>query len=87
MPKIAELKGVSILIHYREHPPPHIHARHAGREDRVEINPVRVMEGGNLRMPQRRMVLEWTERHQAELADAWQRAQERRPVGQIAPMG
>jgi hypothetical protein len=85
VPKIADLGGVTIMIHYREHPPPHFHARQAGREDRIQIDPVQVMSG-DLPRSQRRMVLEWAKEHQAALVEAWKAAEERRPVPQIAPV-
>lgn len=69
MPKLAELGGVMIMIHYREYPPPHFHTRHAEREDRIQIEPVRVMSG-NLPRSRRRIVLEWAKDNQVALVEA-----------------
>lgn len=86
MPKIAEVDGVTIMMYYREHPPPHFHARLAEREDRVQIDPVNVING-DLPRRQRRLVLEWAARHRAALSEAWRAAQERRPLPPITAVG
>jgi hypothetical protein len=82
VPKLAEIDGITIIMHYREHPPPHFHARRAEREDRVQIDPIGVING-NLPARQRRLVLEWAAQHQEALIAAWQAAQERRPLPPI----
>ena len=82
MPLVAELNGIAVVIHFREHPPPHFHARYGDDEAQIGIDPVEVREG-HLPRRQRRMVIEWARLHQADLAAAWEQAAARRPVGRI----
>jgi hypothetical protein len=33
MPKVSEFLGIIILMHWRDHPPPHFHARYQDEEE------------------------------------------------------
>ena len=37
MPRISEFYGIVIEMFFRDHPPPHFHARYAGEEAVIEI--------------------------------------------------
>ncbi len=84
MPEISRFLGIVIRMYYREHAPPHFHARYGEHEIVVEIESG-VVEG---RFPPRalRHVHEWLEIHRDELRVDWQLAAERRPLRPIAPL-
>jgi len=71
-------------MNYSDHDPPHFHARYADQEVIVEIL------AGNVRgyMSKRalRMLFEWVEIHQQELVENWNRARQREPLQEIAPL-
>ena len=85
MSELCRFRGAVIYIYFDEHNPPHFHVRHGGRDVQIGIDPVRLLEG-SLPAHIRRLILRWAEVRQAELAEAWCRAQRRRPPGKIAPL-
>ncbi len=84
MPEISRFLGIVIVIYYRDHEPPHFHAKYGEYEITVEIE-TGVVEG---RFPRRalRHVLEWHELHRDELRELWNMARERKPLRKIAPL-
>ncbi len=70
MPEISRFLGVVILMHFREHNPPHFHARYNEFEAALLIESLDVMEG-NLPPRVLSLVGEWAGLHQAELLDNW----------------
>jgi hypothetical protein len=84
MPRISEFYGITILMFFGDHNPPHFHARYAGRSARVALDGT-VLDG---RLPRRatRLVDEWAGLHRDELADCWDRVVNHRPPGTIEPL-
>jgi len=84
VPEISRFLGIVIRMYYREHTPPHFHARYGEYDVVVQIE-TGVVQG---RFPRRalRHVLEWHELHRAELLDDWNLACEGRPLRSIAPL-
>jgi len=84
MPEIARFLGIVVRMVYRDHHPPHFHARHGPYAIVVQLES-RVVEG---RCPPRalRHVLEWAELHHAELREDWDLACSRRPLKSIPPL-
>jgi hypothetical protein len=84
MPEISRFLGVVITMHWREHPPPHFHARTGAHQITVEI------ESGAVsgRFPPRalRLVQEWRELHKDELLVNWERAEKSQIISGIAPL-
>ena len=70
MPELARFFGIRITMYANDHPPPHFHARHAGRNALFEIPSLRVLSG---RLPPRvlGLILTWAARHRDELLAAW----------------
>lgn len=70
MPEISRFLGVVILMHFREHNPPHFHARYNEHEASIFIESLGVMQGS---LPPRvlSLVVEWAGLHQAELLENW----------------
>ena len=70
MPEICRFLGILILMHFREHNPPHFHVRYNEFEAAILIESLGVMEG---KLPPRvlSLVVEWAGMHQAELLEDW----------------
>lgn len=85
MPKISEFFGIAIYMYWREHPPPHFHARYGEYEALIAINDLSVLEG---ELPPRALglVIEWATIHQPELVAVWQQAQALEPLSKIDPL-
>jgi Domain of unknown function (DUF4160) len=68
-----------------DHPPPHFHARYGEYEARIELATLRVLNGS---LPARalRLVHEWAQAHESELAENWVRAQALEPLVPIEPL-
>ena len=69
-------------MYYRDHGPPHFHARYGRYGVVVELESG-VVQG---RFPPRalRHILEWAEMHQEELREDWDLARSRKPLKPIA---
>jgi hypothetical protein len=70
MPEISRFLGILILMHFREHNPPHFHAVYNEFEAAITIETLALMEG---KLPPRvlSLVIEWASVHQSELLDNW----------------
>ena len=82
MPTISRFYGIEITMRYRgEHPPPHFHAEYAGHKASFDIGTL-TMKGA---MPPkaRGLIVEWAAIHEAELFEAWQRAEAGLPLMEI----
>jgi hypothetical protein len=84
MPEISRFLGIVIRMYYREHAPPHFHARYGEHEVVVHIE-TGFVEG---RFPRRALhhVLEWWELHRGELSEDWNLAAAGAPLRPIAPL-
>jgi hypothetical protein len=85
VPRISAFYGIVIGMYFRDHPPPHFHARYAGEEAIIEIATGEVIAGS---IPGRaqRLVREWTELHREELVADWNRARARQDLEPIEPL-
>jgi Domain of unknown function (DUF4160) len=85
VPRISEFYGIVIEMFFRDHPPPHFHARYSGDEALVEIATGDVIAGS---LPPRatRLVREWAAMHRGELSDNWDRARHRQAPQRIKPL-
>jgi Domain of unknown function (DUF4160) len=61
MPTVSSFYGISILMFYAKHPPPHFHAHYAGKKARIDIRKLEILESD---LPPRalRLTLEWARR-------------------------
>jgi hypothetical protein len=84
MPEISRFLGIVIAMFYRDHTPPHFHARYGDYEITVEV------ESGivNGTFPPRAMghVLEWHRLHKNELREDWELAKAREALKSIPPL-
>jgi Domain of unknown function (DUF4160) len=85
MPEISRFFGIIIAMFYDEHNPPHFHARYGEAQAVIEIDSLRVLEGG---LPPRALglVIEWAAQHREALLRNWQLTREEKPPEKIAPL-
>lgn len=84
MPEISRFLGIIIAMFYRDHTPPHFHAKYGEYEITVDI------ETGiaNGQFPQRALshVMEWGLLHKSELLEDWELSKKRQPLKKIPPL-
>jgi hypothetical protein len=85
VPEISRFLGIVIAIYYRDHAPPHFHARYGEQEIRVEITTGHILSG-RFPLRARRLVLEWRALHESELRANWRAARRRKPLRPIEPL-
>jgi hypothetical protein len=85
VPRICEFYGIVIEMYFRDHPPPHFHARYSGDEAVIAIATGEVIAGS---LPGRalRLVREWSAMHREELNANWDLARDREPLADIEPL-
>jgi hypothetical protein len=84
VPTISRFHGITIQMYWKDHPYPHFHAFAAGREAKVRIDKIEVLES-TLTRRQIRMVCKWAAAHQPELEKNWLRARTRAKLIPIEP--
>lgn len=85
MPRISAFYGIVITMNWREHLPPHLHARYSGSRASIALGSGEVLGG---RLPKRalRLVREWAQLHDPELQANWARAQGELPLEGVEPL-
>jgi len=84
MPVISRFFGIVIFMFWREHAPPHFHAKYQDQEITVEIKSGRV--AGQMVPKAVSLVQEWRESHRAELLEDWRLAEQKKSLKRIAPL-
>jgi hypothetical protein len=84
MPQISRFYGIVIFMNYRDHPPPHFHARYSDQEVTIEIESGQV--NGVMSRRALRLIFEWMDLHEEELAANWELARDEQPLQEIAPL-
>jgi hypothetical protein len=84
MPTISRFYGIVVFMNYREHPPPHFHARYGTQEVTIEIE-TGIVQG---RMSRRalNLLFDWLDEHREELLANWERAENHQPLDSISPL-
>jgi len=84
VPRISSFYGIVISMNWKDHPPPHCHARYAEYHAKIDLRTGEVLAGY---LPPRalRLIRGWVGLHRNELLDNWQRSQAepRRPLARI----
>ena len=85
MPEICRFLGIVISMYYKEHAPPHFHAKYGGARAVFSILDLKLIEGN---LPKRviSLILEWAFDHRDELFDDWQLAQKKEDLKKIKPL-
>lgn len=85
MPTISMFRGIKIFMNWREHQPPHFHAKYGDSEVLVSIRELEVIEG-SIPSKQLKMLLGWAAFHQEELMENWQLAEGKQELFAIEPL-
>lgn len=85
MPIISEFYGISIMMFFQEHNPPHFHAKYQGKVAVFNIRTGKML-GGKFSIRAQRLIREWIKLHQDELLENWQLAQHDRKLRKIKPL-
>ncbi len=85
MPEISRFLGIVIAIYYKEHAPPHFHAKYGNQTGVFSIAELKLTQG---HLPRRviALVLEWAFEHRDELMEDWKSAEMRKPLQRIQPL-
>lgn len=84
MPEICRFYGIIILMHYRDHDPPHFHAKYENQEVTIEIQAGMVK--GYMGKRALGMLFEWFDLHQAEIMENWRLLRDHQPLQKIQPL-
>jgi Domain of unknown function (DUF4160) len=80
MPTIAIVEGVRIMIHLKDHLPPHLHAMFAGVEAQISIVTGHVLHG-SLLPAKLKAVQRWLDAHREQVAYIWEEIRAKRYDG------
>jgi hypothetical protein len=85
MPEISRFLGIVIAMYFKDHAPPHFHAKYSEQRASFTIQELQLLEGT---LPPRivSLVLEWAFLHREELMENWERARREEPLRKIAPL-
>ena len=85
MPTISIFYGILIQMFWREHAPPHFHARYGKYKVGININTLEVISG---KMPRRALglILEWASLNREKLLEDWELCQQNQPPKKISPL-
>ena len=70
MPELSRFMGISIMMHFNDHNPPHFHVKYNDYRAIISIGELRVLDG-NLPARILGLVVEWAELHKEELMQNW----------------
>jgi hypothetical protein len=82
MPEISRFLGIIIAMYYKEHEPPHFHAKYGNQTGVFSIAELKLIEGS---LPKRviSLVIEWAFEHRDELMEDWELATTKRLLRKI----
>ncbi|MBI5788909.1 MAG: DUF4160 domain-containing protein [Candidatus Schekmanbacteria bacterium] len=84
MPVISRFFGIIIFMLWREHNPPHFHAKYGEDEITVEIESGKV--NGTMSKRALNMIEEWHKLHKEELLHNWKSAEAKKAFSPIKPL-
>ena len=84
MPVISRFFGIVIFMFWREHAPPHFHAKYQDQEITVDVLSGQV--NGHMGGKAIALLQEWRQLHTTELLEDWQRACEKKELLTIDPL-
>ena len=85
MPEISRFLGIVIAMYFKEHAPPHFHAKYGAQRAAFSIDDLRLIEG-KLAPRVMSLVLEWAFQHREELLENWRRAERKEELRKIEPL-
>lgn len=84
MPVLSRFYGIIIYMNFRDHEPPHFHARYSDMEVLVEIETGKVK--GEMSKRALNLIFEWMEHHKQELLQDWEKARAKKSLDSIDPL-
>ncbi len=84
MPIISRFFGIAIYMYWKDHFPPHFHAKYGDDEIVIEIKSGNV--SGNMSNRALKMIQEWRELHKEELLSNWELAEQKKALFAINPL-
>jgi len=84
MPIISRFFGIVIYIYWKDHSPPHFHAKYGDDEIVAEIRTGKVI--GNMSNRAIKLIQEWRELHKDELLKDWKLAEQKKALFAINPL-
>ncbi len=85
MPVISRFYVIVVMIFFKDHNPPHFHAKYEGQVAVFDIKAHRIL-AGSLPPQATRLVKEWGKLHEKELIENWNRAQTDKQLKSIEPL-
>lgn len=76
--------GVIIYMFWREHAPPHFHAKYGDDEITIEIETGNI--NGKMSIRALKMIQEWMGLHKTELLEDWRLAEQKKALFPIKPL-
>jgi len=84
MPIISRFFGIVIYMYWKDHAPPHFHAKYGDDEIVVEIRTGNV--SGYMSNRTIKLIQEWRELHKEELLKDWKLAEQKKALFAINPL-
>ena len=84
MPVISRFFGMVVYIFWRDHAPPHFHAKYQDNEVTINIETGEVT--GQMSRRALRMLEEWRQIHKSELLEDWHLAETKQSLKRIEPL-
>ena len=84
MPEISRFYGITIVMNFNDHNPPHFHALYQDYEVSIDIKSGVV--NGSMSKRALKMIFEWLELHKEELLEDWQLARDKKSLVKIEPL-
>ncbi len=85
MPLLARFYGITVVVRWDDHPPPHVHVTYQGFSAALDIESLELVAGRLPRMV-RALVLQWAMLHRTELRAAWNDANRLQRPRRIEPL-
>jgi hypothetical protein len=84
MPIICKFFGIMIYMYWKDHAPPHFHAKYGDDEITVEIKNGDIQ--GSMSNRAIKMIQEWRKSNKDELLKDWKLAEEKKALFAIKPL-
>ncbi len=85
MPVISRFYGIVIMMFFKDHNPPHFHAKYEGQIAVFDIRSRKIL-AGELPPQAVRLIQAWAKQHEKELLEDWDRAQNDKSLIPIQPL-
>jgi hypothetical protein len=85
VPIISAFFGIIIRMYFDDHAPPHFHAEYHGQDAMLDFRG-RIIEGEIRSSTARKLIRQWAQQHEMELAINWKRAKALQQLENISPL-